>query len=99
MGWITEEQVEAARKVDLLTYLQEREPYELVRSGPNEYRTVTHGSLVISKGKWYWNRGGFGGVSALDFLIKMRDMGFVDAVEDIMGSGDLATYSNLTPEQ
>lgn len=68
MGWISEEQVVAAREIDLLTYLENREPHELVHSAPGEYRTITHGSLVISKGKWYWNRGQFGGVSALDYL-------------------------------
>jgi len=90
MGWLTGEQIQLARGIDLLTYLQGREPYELVRSGPNEHRTVTHGSLVISKGKWYWNHGGFGGVSALDFLIKVRGMGFVEAAEEILeGKGSV----------
>ena len=85
MSWVSEEQVAAARKVDLLTYLQEREPDELIKSAPGEYRTVTHSSLVISKGAWYWNRGQFGGVSAIDYLIKIRGMGFVAAVESVCG--------------
>ncbi len=63
---MTKEQLAEARRVDLLTYLQERQPQELVRSAPGEYRTKTHGSLVISNGVWYWNRGQFGGRSALD---------------------------------
>ncbi|MDL2259229.1 hypothetical protein LJC42_08830 [Eubacteriales bacterium OttesenSCG-928-K08] len=85
MGWVSEEQIAAAREVDLLTYLQEREPWELKRTGPGEYRTVTHGSLVISNDKWFWNRGGFGGVSCLDYLIKVRGMEFVAAVEMVCG--------------
>ena len=85
MPGVSSEQVELARGVDLLSYLQTREPHELRRTGPREYRTKTHGSLVISNGKWYWNRGGFGSRSALDFLIKVRGMGFVDAVEMILG--------------
>ena len=85
MPGVNSEQITAAREIDLLTYLQEREPYELVRSAPGEYRTVSHGSLVISKGAWYWHRGGFGGYSALDFLIKMRGMSFVEAVESVCG--------------
>ena len=85
MGGVSKEQVAAAREVDLLTYLQEREPGELVKSAPGEYRTATHGSLVISNGAWFWNRGQFGGVSALDYLIKIRGMGFVDAVESVCG--------------
>ena len=72
MAWVSEEQLANVRKVDLLTYLQEREPHELVSSAPGEYRMVSHGSLVISNGAWYWNRGGFGSVSALDYLVKVQ---------------------------
>ena len=85
MPWINEEQLAAARRVDLLTYLQEREPQELVRSAPGEYRTVSHGSLVISNGAWYWNRGQFGGRSALDYLIRVQDLSLMDAVESVSG--------------
>lgn len=85
MPWLSEEQIAEAREVDLLTYLQEREPHELVRSAPGEYRTVSHGSLVVSNGAWYWNRGKFGGVSALDYLVKVQGVGLVAAVEMISG--------------
>jgi hypothetical protein len=85
MPGVSAEQVAAAREVDLLTYLRANEPHELVHSSRNEYRTKTHGSLVLSNGKWYWHRGGFGGVSSLDYLIKVRGMGFVAAVEAVCG--------------
>jgi hypothetical protein len=87
MPGVSADQVKLAREVDLLSYLQASEPGELVKTRcPGEYRTATHGSLVISKGKWVWNRGGFGGSSALDYLIKIRGMGFVQAVEAVLGS-------------
>lgn len=98
MGWISEEQVAAAREIDLLTYLENREPQELVHSAPGEYRTATHGSLVISKGKWYWNRGQFGGVSALDYLIKIRGMGFTEAVAELSESGVVPADPTLAGE-
>ena len=85
MPWLSKEQLAEARQVDLLTYLQEREPHELVRSAPGEHRTVSHGSLVISNGAWYWNRGGFGGVSALDYLVKVQGVDLVAAVEMVGG--------------
>ncbi|MDR2515417.1 MAG: DUF3991 and toprim domain-containing protein [Christensenellaceae bacterium] len=85
MPWLSKEQIAEARRVDLLTYLQEREPHELVRSAPGEYRTVSHGSLVMSNGAWFWNRGQFGGVSALDYLTKVQGIGLVAAVEMIDG--------------
>jgi hypothetical protein len=74
-----------AREVDLLSYLRANEPHELIRTNSSEYRTKTHSSLVISHGLWYWNRGGVGGSSALDYLVKVRGMGFVEAVEAVCG--------------
>jgi len=64
-----------------------------------EYRTKTHGSLVISNGKFYYNRGGFGGVSALDYLVKVRRMPFVSAVEVICGVRDSYSYYSQPPER
>ncbi|MCL2374632.1 MAG: DUF3991 and toprim domain-containing protein [Treponema sp.] len=86
MPRVSEEQVRQARKVGLLAYLQANEPHELVKSSRNEYRTKTHSSLVISNGLFYWNRGGVGGRSAIDFLIKIRGMGFADAVETVLNA-------------
>lgn len=77
--------VTRARQTDLLTYLSEKEPHELIRCNGSEYRTKSHGSLVISHGLWYWHRGGVGGASALDYLIKVRGMDFVAAVEAVCG--------------
>jgi len=99
MPGVSKEQVELARSVDLLTYLQANEPWELRRSGPNEYRTVTHGSLVISRGLWFWNRGGFGGKSALDYLVKVRGMGFINAVETVLSCRASPMLSALPEEK
>lgn len=82
--FIPREQVEKAREMDLLTYLQRNEPNQLIeRCG--EYRMVEHDSLVISNGLWHWTSQHMGGRSALDFLIKVRGMSLPDAVEQIMG--------------
>ena len=85
MPGVSEEQVARARELDLLSYLQTYEPEELKPDGPGRFTTVTHESLVISNGKWRWNRGQVGGVSALDYLMKVRGMGFVEAVEHLTG--------------
>lgn len=95
MPWVSKERIAEARQIDLLTYLQEKEPHELVRTAPGEYRTVSHGSLVISNGAWYWNRGQFGGVSALDYLVKVQGVGLVAAVEMIDGIRAPAIFSSL----
>jgi len=82
---VTKEQIEQAKRWDLLSYLQVYEPEELKRCGPNEYCTRTHDSLKISNGKWCWNSRGIGGRTALDYLIKVRGLSFVSAVETLCG--------------
>ena len=77
---VSKAEIEQARKLDLLSYLQQYEPQELVKVASGVYSTRSHDSLKISHGKWYRWSTGVGGVSALDYLIKVRDMHFVDAV-------------------
>ena len=85
MPYIEPEVIAEAKKMDLLAYLQNYEPQELVRFSGNVYTTRTHDSLKISNGRWCWHSRGIGGRTALDYLIKVRGMGFTDAVEQIMG--------------
>ncbi|GAA4868391.1 DUF3991 and toprim domain-containing protein [Paenibacillus vulneris] len=85
MSYVNKEQIERAKRLDLLTYLHMHEPAELVRCSRNVYTTRTHDSLKISNGKWYWWSRGIGGRSALDYLIKVRGMSFPDAVLQIEG--------------
>lgn len=77
--------IEQARQMDLLSYLQRYEPSNLKRVAGNVYCTREHDSLKISNGKWYWWSRGFGGVSALDYLIKVREYSFVEAVKMLTG--------------
>ena len=86
MSYVNKEQIERAKQLDLLTYLQCYEPYELVRCSRNAYSTRTHDSLKLSNGKWFWWSRGIGGRSALDYLIKVRGMSFPDAVLQIDGN-------------
>ena len=85
MGYVTPEEIRQAKEMDLLTYLQNYEPNELVRVAPNTYCTREHDSLKISNGKWCWFSRGIGGKTALDYLIKVQDYSFTQAVETILG--------------
>lgn len=85
MPYVTPEQIQRAKQMDLLTYLQLFEPYELVRFSGNVYTTRTHDSLKISNGKWCWWSRDIGGRSALDYLIKVRGMTLPEAVIQIDG--------------
>ena len=80
MARVTKEQIEYAKQLDLLTYMRLYEPHDIVRKG-NDYCTREHDSLTISEnGLWHWFSRGIGGKTALQYLIKVKRMDFVDAV-------------------
>lgn len=90
----TKETIEKSKKIDLLTYLQNFEPDELVRFSRNTFCTKEHDSLKISNGKWYWFSRGFGGYNALDYLMKVKDLSFMEAMEKLVGTDDLIVTNN-----
>ena len=85
MPFIAPEVILEAKRMDLLTYLRNYEPYELVKFSGNTYTTRTHDSLKISNGKWMWWSRGIGGRNALDYLVKVKGMSFLEAGEMIVG--------------
>lgn len=80
MPYYTEEQIKKARSIDLLTYLQTYEPTELIHVRGNTFCLREHDSLKLSNGKWFWWSRGFGGTSALDYLIKVKGLPFIEAM-------------------
>lgn len=78
--WVSPESIASAKQMDLLTYLQRYEPTNLVRINANTYTTKEHDSLKISNGIWHWFSRHIGGRSALDYLIKVREIPFTEAV-------------------
>ena len=90
--------LERVRQIDLLSYLRAYEPSNLVKvkGTTNVYCTAEHDSLKISNGKWYWWSRGFGGYSALDYLMKVKEYGFVEAVEILTGQA-LADWKPSIP--
>lgn len=90
MAYVNVEAIEQARRMDLLTYLSHYEPGNLVHISGKNYCTKEHDSLKISNGKWYWFFKGIGGVSALDYLMKVREYSLPEAVEQIVGRGAIA---------
>lgn len=89
MPYFSPEVVHQVKQIDLLTYLKTYEPYELVRFSGNTYTTRTHDSLKISNGRWMWWSRGIGGRTALDYLIKVRDYTFLEAMELITGQASI----------
>ena len=82
---VTREEISKAKEMDLLTYLVNYEPDNLIKESNNSYCTRNHDSLKISNGLWYWFSQGFGGKTALDYLIKVEGYTFPEAVAKING--------------
>ena len=80
----TDEQLEAVKSIDLLTYIQTYEPNNIKKVGSDVYQLKDHDSLKISNGKWFRHSRGYGGHNALDFLVKVRGMDFVNAVQSLI---------------
>ena len=83
MPWYGEGQVEAVRAVTAMEYLQRHQPYRLKKSSArNEWELTDHDSFKINgiTSKWHWKSRDIGGISALNFLIRVDGMGFQEAV-------------------
>lgn len=84
MAYFTPEQIAKAKEIDLLTYLENYNPDELLHDSRNSYKTRTHDSLKISNGMWYWFSRGIGGKTALEYLIQVEEYSFTDAVSHLI---------------
>jgi hypothetical protein len=92
--FVTSEQIEKARSVNLLDYLKKTEPSNLVSSAPGEYMLKDHDSLKISNNKFHWCSRGVGGNNAIDYLVKVRGIEFKEAVRELAGDSDFISRSN-----
>ena len=97
MGYVTKQQIEKAREMDLLTYLQAYEPNNLKPFGRNGYCLKDHDSLKISNGKWFWWSQSIGGRSALDYLVSVRNVPFTEAVTMLCGNTISMPYQTRKP--
>lgn len=94
MKRIPRKEVAKLRELDLLTYLTNYYPDELIKNGNNDYKTRTHSSLHLSNGMWYYWANGIGGKSALDYLIYVEEYTFKDAVKHLQ---DLIKQKSPSP--
>lgn len=84
MAFYSKEEILKAKQVDLFSYLKQKNPEELVQFTRDTYVTKEHDSLKISNGMWYWFSKGIGGKSALEYLIKVKDYSFIEAMAEIL---------------
>ncbi len=87
--YIKPQLLEKAKSIDLVTYFRTYMPSELVRASTNEYTTKSHDSLRMSNGLWNWCSRGFGGKNAIDFIMKTKNMRFIDATNLLLDQMNL----------
>ena len=98
MAYYSQSAISRAKEMDLFTYLQTYEPDELVRISSNTYTTKTHDSLKISNGMWMWWSRGIGGKSAVDYLMIVREMTFIEAISQIVNDESALRKEYVKPK-
>ena len=99
MPYYTKEEIKKAKEVDLYNYLNQRYPDELVPFSNGTYVTREHDSLKISNGMWHWFSKGIGGKSALDYLIRVKNMSFMEAMKEIIGCSNSEINYKYQPKK
>ena len=78
--------VEQARKTDVIAFFEKHCGFTFTNHGGG-YRCTQHPSFAVKNDclSWYWHSKGVGGCGVLDYLIKVENMPFRDAVGTVMG--------------
>ena len=83
MPGVTKEQIEAAKQISAIQFLRRYRPGQLEKDAARgELHLKDHDSFKICEATslWHWKSRDVGGRSALDYLIKVEGLGFVEAV-------------------
>jgi len=85
-----------ARTADVLAFLEKYNGFTFTHRG-GEYRCKQHPSLAVKADRlsWFWHSKSIGGYGILDYLVKVENMPFREAVEVVTG----ATPATAKPRQ
>ena len=87
--YIPPDLLKKAKEMDLLTYLMNFNPSELVKVTEDTYSTKTHDSLIISNNLWHRFSTNEGGKTALDYLIKVEGYSLQEAARIILNNQNI----------
>ena len=102
MPGVTEEQITAAKQMTAIEFLRRYRPGELVKAeSRGEFQLREHDSFKINESTslWHWKSRDVGGKSALDYLIKVEGMKFVEAVQALCEESPSYIPPPSQPEQ
>ena len=79
--------VEQARNADIVAFLEKYSGFTFAHRG-GAFRCRQHPSFAVKADRlsFYWHSKGLGGFGALDYLVKVENMAFREAVEVITGT-------------
>lgn len=87
MAAVTKAQIDAAKQMTAIEYLKKYQPERLVRCrySKTEYQLTDHDSFKINEATswWHWKSRDIGGKTALDFLVHVDGVKFVEAVRTL----------------
>ena len=88
MPGVTKDQIKAAKRITAMEFLRRHRPDQLEKDAARgEFHLKEHDSFKINErtSLWHWKSRDIGGRSALDYLIKVEGMDFMEAVRQLCG--------------
>ena len=83
MPGVTEQEIAQAKQMNLYQYMQLCEPDNFKPEGPGQFRHKGHSSLTFAEdGSWTYFKTKATGRTALNYLIAVEGVSFVEAVRD-----------------
>ena len=84
MAGVTAQEIAKAKQMNLYQYMQLCEPDNFKPEGPGQFRHKGHSSLTFAEdGSWTYFKTHATGRTAMDYLIKVEGVPFVEAVREI----------------
>ena len=84
MPGVTEQEIAQAKQMNLYQYMQLCEPNNFKPEGPGQFRHKGHSSLTFAEdGSWTYFKTKATGRTALNYLIAVEGVSFVEAVREI----------------
>ena len=102
MPGVTKEQINAAKQIRAIDFLLQYRPDDIMPSQcRGEFQLRSHDSFKISgeTSLWHWKSRDIGGKSALDYLIHVEGMRFIEAVLLLLDQTPAVVHSAPVPKQ
>jgi len=95
----SKEIVNNIRQTDMVEFLEKRNSFSFKKQG-TDFRCKEHSSLIIrsDKYRWFWNSKAIGGSGVIDYLMKIENTTFPEAIVAAQSIICMPTTFSQTPE-